>query len=492
MALRSATRRRPLRPERRQTDRMRRIAEDYRPRDVPGYNAAYEEPPQYVGGRSNGMEDDDPRVERRRGLNRLGQNVKQLCESIGVEETANRLGHLLQTGQVKHTQFSIRELAEAFCGSDWVHRLNPRFNGGFSTRSLMEAGQGIDVSAFSNIVGQIYYTRIAEGWKNATLVAERLFERQPTDFDGEKIPWLSHVIQEGQPIQPNMPYPEANFGERFVQTPYTQKWGLIVSVTKEMIFFDRTGQVTRAAYETGYKLGYNKEKRCLVVFLGMVNSYSLNGTTYNTYNTGTNLPPSYTNAATGVPLVDYSSLQVPLTLFSQILDPDTLNPLDTPECKNIFVMPGRLLHARRVVGATEYVTVYPQYATASGSNPPYAGTGNEPYGNVMLHGKNPWMEGAIDIITSPIAYQLVTGGGNYNTYAPAWTGRTPSQANEWWFVGDFKRSFWYMENWPITTVQAPPNNIREFEQDIVLRWKSSERGTPAIFDPRYTCFLSNT
>ena len=33
-----------------------------------------------------------------------------------------------------------------------------------------------------------------------------------------------------------------------------------------------------------------------------------------------------------------------------------------------------------------------------------------------------------------------------------------------------------MENWPITVVQAPVNSEAEFIQDIVVRFKASERG----------------
>ena len=41
-----------------------------------------------------------------------------------------------------------------------------------------------------------------------------------------------------------------------------------------------------------------------------------------------------------------------------------------------------------------------------------------------------------------------------------------------------------MENWPITVVQAPANSEAQFNQDIVVRFKASERGTPAIMEPR--------
>ena len=47
-----------------------------------------------------------------------------------------------------------------------------------------------------------------------------------------------------------------------------------------------------------------------------------------------------------------------------------------------------------------------------------------------------------------------------------------------------------MENWPITVTQAPPNSEAEFSQDIVLRFKASERGAAAVLDPR--CVVKST
>ena len=41
-----------------------------------------------------------------------------------------------------------------------------------------------------------------------------------------------------------------------------------------------------------------------------------------------------------------------------------------------------------------------------------------------------------------------------------------------------------MQNWGPTVVQAPDNSEAEFTHDIVARFKVSERGTPAVLEPR--------
>ena len=40
-----------------------------------------------------------------------------------------------------------------------------------------------------------------------------------------------------------------------------------------------------------------------------------------------------------------------------------------------------------------------------------------------------------------------------------------------------------MENWPITVTQSPPGSEAEFNQDIVVRFKASERGAAAVINP---------
>jgi hypothetical protein len=54
-----------------------------------------------------------------------------------------------------------------------------------------------------------------------------------------------------------------------------------------------------------------------------------------------------------------------------------------------------------------------------------------------------------------------------------------------WFLGNFRKAFAYMENWGITVTQSMPGDESDFTKDIVIRFKASERGTPAVIDPRY-------
>ena len=82
--------------------------------------------------------------------------------------------------------------------------------------------------------------------------------------------------------------------------------------------------------------------------------------------------------------------------------------------------------------------------------------------------------GPYQVAESRLAYRRIIAAG-----------QDPAAAKRWWFLGDFAKAFAYMENWPITVTQAPTNSEAEFNQDIVLRFKASERGAAAVINPRY-------
>ena len=63
------------------------------------------------------------------------------------------------------------------------------------------------------------------------------------------------------------------FSEEYVETPATVKRQLGIAVTKEAIFFDRTGLVLDRAGYVGTILGLRKEKNLLGVMIGAVNTY---------------------------------------------------------------------------------------------------------------------------------------------------------------------------------------------------------------------------
>jgi hypothetical protein len=375
------------------------------------------------------------------------RELKRRFELDGPRQTTAHLAEALRQRHLRPEDFSLRDLAEALVpdGGQWVRLLDPRRGGSVP---LVESGDGVDVTAFLNVTGQLIYSRILEAYQQEAFVVSKLVDTIPTRLDGEKIPGATRVKDEIDTVHPGMPYPSLGFGEDYIETPSTTKRGFIVPVTREAIFFDRTHLVLSRAAEVGEILGLNKEKRLIDLVIGAANNYRWRGTGYDTYQTS----GPWVNVKTDNPLEDWTSIDAAEQLFAEILDPHTGEPvLVQPD--TVLVMPANRLAAQRVLHATEIAYTGSAAATTT-------------------HAANPL--GHYRVAESRLAFRRIVAAG-----IPA------DQARTWWFLGNFRRALAYMENWPITVTQSPPGSEAEFTSDVVVRFKASERGAAAVLNPRY-------
>ena len=173
-----------------------------------------------------------------------------------------------------------------------------------------------------------------------------------------------------------------------------------------------------------------------------------NGTSYNTYQDTT---PWINTLATNE-LVDWTNVDKAEQLFADILDPNTGEPV-LVRGTTVLVMPAYRHAAHRVFQAAELTFTAAGATTATVVANPLVG--------YRVH-------------DSRLAYRRIIASGV-----------AAADAKKWWFVGDFRRAFAYMENWPMTVTQAPLGSEAEFNNDIVLRFKANERGAAAVLNPRY-------
>jgi hypothetical protein len=375
------------------------------------------------------------------------RELKRRYDLDGAEQTVNHLSESLRDGHLKPEEFSIRDLAESLVpdGREWVRMLDPRNAG---SESVLETGDGVDVTAFRNITGQVIYSKVMEAYRQEAFVVSKLVDTIPTRLDGEKIPGVGRISDNITEVAPGMPYPHLGFGEDYIETPSTTKRGFIVPVTKEAIFFDRTHLVLSRAAEVGEVLGLNKEKRLIDLVIGVTNNFKWKGTSYNTYQAST----PWINTLAANELVDWTNVDKAEQLFADILDPNTGEPV-LVHGATVLVTPAYRFAAHRVFNATELTFTAAGSATATVAANPLSG--------YRLH-------------DSRLAYRRIVASGV-----------AAADAKKWWFLGDFRRAFAYMENWPITVTQAPTGSEAEFASDIVLRFKASERGAAAVLNPRF-------
>jgi hypothetical protein len=294
----------------------------------------------------------------------------------------------------------------------------------------------------------VIYSKIMDAYQQEAFVVSQLVSTISTRLDGEKIPGVTGIADQVSEVHPGMPYPHLGFGEDYVETPSTTKRGFIVPVTREAIFFDRTYLVLSRAAEVGEVLGLNKEKRLLDLALGVTNNYKWRGANHNTYKTS----GEWVNELSDNELVDWTDVDAAEQLFADILDPNTGEPV-LVSANTVLVMPAYRHAAHRIFNSPEIRYTAPGAATET--------LAANPLGNYRVE-------------ESRLAYRRLLAAG-----------LDADEAKKVWLIGDFQKAFAYMENWPITVTQSPVNSEADFNNDIVVRFKASERGAAAVLNPRY-------
>jgi hypothetical protein len=249
----------------------------------------------------------------------------------------------LEKKHFKHEEFSFGDLFEEFVpdGRELRRSFNPRYGG--NSVLLLEAGGAVNTGNFSNITGQIVYSKIMDAYNAPGFIGDRLVETIPTNFSGEKIPGIGQIGDEAESIAEGNPYPLAGFSEEWIETPATIKRGFIVGVTKEAIFFDRTGLILKRAGDVANWVRVNKEKRILDLVLGITTTYRRNGgAAQATYG-----DTPFDNLAASNALVDWTDIENALLLFDALSDPNTGEPI-VIQPDQIIVPTALVMTARRI------------------------------------------------------------------------------------------------------------------------------------------------
>ncbi len=357
--------------------------------------------------------------------------------------------------QMRPEEFDFRDLAEAIVGPDWYTQLGTSDNGGVPL--LEDANSAVQPSAFNNIsawnstVAGLLEAKILEGYRRPEFIADRLASTRPTRLRRDRLIGVTEVEDLAENMKPGQRHPRAQFGERYVTTPETQKRGLAIDITRETVYFDQTrSQVLERAESVGFTLGLRKERMVIDTFLGIDNTYTYKDATSNTYQAA----GQWTNEQSN-PLVDWTSVDASQQLFSEMTNPDTGEPIAVI-ARDIFVMPARELSARRTFNASG--TQFTNGTETTSGNNPLTGLGF----NLLP--------------ASVYAYNRLTDTDGLNIIA--------DDAKDYWFHGDFQRAFAYMENWSTTVRRASPDSYAMADQDLVLSIFANEMGIPAVLEPR--------
>lgn len=391
------------------------------------------------------------------------REIKSLVENLGERQASRYLENALESKKLRAQDFSIRELAEAFMGREWVDNLHPK-RGRFVGQDVLEAsGDAVAYSQFSHITGQLFFSMVKENFENEQFEFGKVIPTKPSDIlSMEKIPGISGVGDEFSVIGEADEYPNFGVSEDYIEAAAKAKRGGIVPVTKEAIFGDKTGKLLDEAKKVGYYLGLNKEKRLIDTVCdengGAVSAavgghrYHWKGTTYATYQTST----PWDNVTASNALIDYTDVENAWLTLVGITDPYTGEPI-LQKPTHIIVTPQNAMTAHRILTATGITAHMGNYPTSGQTAPDIYTDSPSPLQHVGLSG--------LTVLTS----QLLAARAATDT--------------DWWF-GAPGKAFVYLAAWDITTEDAPTNSPAAFRRDIVFETKVSEMGCAATLEPR--------
>lgn len=393
---------------------------------------------------------------------RLGDDLRPTYHLNEATGRPHRLPNSARPDEV-----SLRTLAEAIMGHEFVNEYyHPSGGFDFGNRQLFEAA--IDPTAFLNIstfnlsVSGLVNAEILDKFELPTYIGDQLVTNKPTNMNGQKLIGVTRIAPQtsaGKGRKPGEAHPEVGVSDRYQTTPETVEQALKVKVTREAVFFDLTGQVLDNAGEVGMELGYGKEKDILDGVLGVSNSHNYNGTSYNTYQTSSPWINDHAN-----PFSDYQDVDDARQLFVGMTDPDTGREIMLAGYQ-ILCMPAREVKFRHnLFNANNYML-----GTQLNSNFPSVWTGAA---------TSPMSAYPLSLIQpSVIAYNRATASDGLALSA--------SSAKEYWWIGDFKKAFWWMENWPLTPWQAAADELVMKDQGLVAVYGANYRGVFYAKQPRY-------
>jgi hypothetical protein len=372
----------------------------------------------------------------------------------------NRVVNLIKEGKIKAKDLNIFDVARATLGDSALMSLQG-MDAEHVAVGLRESVDPVSLTLFSDITQLLVLEGAMEAYQSPDYIGDKLFKPETSRNDNVRKPGLALIDDDALVVPEGEEYPDVKFGQDYQDLPTSAKRGLKIGITREAIFFDNTGDILKRAASIGERIGTNKEKRQLRVFLGIVNNYNRNGTARNTY-VATGGGDPRVNSLASNPLVDWHSVDAANQLFVGMTDDRTKSgttivgePIQvTPD--TIVVSKYKWMTAIAILQATQI---------RKGTNAAVDQT----------YGSNPLNMLPLNPLTSVWLDWLLVNEGSVSAV----------NAKDYWTIGQPKKAFTYRTLFPFQMLTAPANATAEFERDVLVQYRGSERGVAYVEAPWY-------
>lgn len=387
-----------------------------------------------------------------------GREWNRMRRGMKPQKLITHVYEALATKQLDPEDFSLKEMATGLVedGREWVEAMDPR------EEWTMEAS-AVNTTLFSYVTKAAIGQQVLDNFQMEDFVLSKMIPTQTSRIEAELIPGVQGIGDRAEIVAEQEMYPSVTFGEDWQRMPVAYKKGFIIPVTREAVFFDRTGLILKMAAMLGEYLGVQREKEIADTIIdnprgsatnGMGNRMDWRGTLYATYDAGTNWTNTQSNE-----LVNFSDLAQAEKLFDNMLDPWTGEPI-VINGTSILTVPA-LKQQAMAMAQSSMITE----GSDRGTNLP-----------VYQERPNPWK--GMGWATSRILYRRIINGGNAGTAVSA------ADAEKYWYYGDIRGAFAWLEHFPLTVEQIGAGSFLDFTHDIIAAFKTRYKGTAVTNQPR--------
>lgn len=390
-------------------------------------------------------------------------NYKRLVSLFEHNSPADARAILKEHHDKKEIRLDHVDLGKLFCECFGWHefhqsRAHPCEDGYLLSdvieRAMKESTGAVMTTAFQNISTDMVSATILDKYNAEAATFTPLIPEVDTKFlDGEKQIGLTEIGDELAIRGEAQAYQLAGVGENWIFTPSILDRGVIIPVTWEALFNDRTGKLLEYCRDVGKWGGVNREKMAIDCFVDenvTTHRYNWRGTVIASYNDNTG-SHTWDNLQASNGLVDWTDVDSAEQLLNNITDPFTSEPIEI-DAKHLVCTKQNEAVASYILNATDLERVTPDY-TASGSGRPVTTKYANPY-----KGK----------------YQLVT--------SRLLAARMATDTD--WFLTDIGAYARCMVAERPNTVMAPTNSHDEFHRRIVQQFRFNQRLQYVVVEPR--------
>ena len=353
---------------------------------------------------------------------KFGVALRDMVESLGVKGTKATIRKMFKEGKLKPDDFTSFQEIWAACERDETGMVRP-FH------------EAVSSDLFPTITGEIISAKIIAAYNIPTLIGDQLVTTMPSKLKTATYAGFT-ATQGPDVVKEGAAYNDSQFEEKFAQITHT-KYGRIISVTEEIIYFDQTGQILVQAATIGRKAALYKEK-LIVQGVQDINSNIFKPAGVATaFYRSTASGDRKINIATSAPFGEAGLLAI-----KKVMDAMTDEEGDyvglTMTLKGLFPVDLEV-RVKQMLGST----LVPE------------GTENA---------VNTWKGWFVPLFSPYVSEQSTTA----------------------WYVGDFSTDFVWSEVWPLQTFTAKPGSEDEFNRDIKSKTKVRFYGEIGAIDDKHS------